>query len=244
MTMRLRTLLCACVWLLLSGCGGGGGEGGPTAVGNPLVVSGLAATGAAMANSVVSVKCSTGATVSGVTAADGSFNLNLRGGQALPCMVKVTRGDPELTLYSLATTQGRVNVTPLTDLALARALGSDPATAFPKFNAAAGAAVLAALPGAKTYVTAQVQGVTGLAPAQDLMSGLFQIGDADDQILDAFGQAMQTAGLEMDELRTLAASGGDLKDALAVHPTEPDDAPAGDAPGGDAPADVPAGPPT
>ncbi len=224
MTLRIKHVLFASLLCALASCGGG--ENGAVVTSNPLVVSGIAATGATMANAVVSVKCAVGATVSGVTAADGSFALTLRGGQAWPCLVKVKRGEPELTLYSLATGAKRVNVTPLADLALARALGasglgSDAVAAFPLFNAAAGGVLQTALPAAKIYVNAQVQAVTGLALATDIFTGAFQIGDADDKVLDALGSAMALAGLEIADLRQIARNGGDLKAALEVHPTEP-----------------------
>ena len=84
---------------LLIGCGGGGG-GGTASVAAP-TLSGLAATGAGIANAAVTAKCATGAPLTGTTDANGSFNLVL-GGRTLPCMLQVTGGTPAVTLHNAA----------------------------------------------------------------------------------------------------------------------------------------------
>ena len=214
--LAVRTVLGALLAAATVACGGGGDSGAsPTAAGS-LAVSGLAATGAPMANAVVSVKCVTGATVSGATGADGTFNLVLQAGQTLPCMLKVTRGNPDVTLYSLATGTGYVNVTPLTDMVVAQALGADPATAFAPFDKASASRMEAALPAAKAYVSAQIQALLGSSPQADALSGRFQIGDADDKLLDTLGQKLSAAKKTMNDLRALAAKGGDLKALLQI----------------------------
>ncbi len=202
-------------------CGGGGDSGASPSAAGSLAVSGLAATGAPMANAVVSVKCVTGATVSGATGADGTFNLLLQAGQTLPCMLKVTRGNPDITLYSLATGTGYVNVTPLTDMAVAQALGADPANAFAPFDKASASRIEAALPAAKAYVSAQIQALLGSSPQADVLSGRFQIGDADDKLLDSLGQKISAAKKTMDDLRQLATKGGDLKVLLQIAEVPP-----------------------
>src|SRR5512142_1607666 len=146
-------VLCAAT-LTLASCGGGGGGGDsavPTA--NP-TITGLAASGAALAGASVTAKCSSGAPVSGTTGADGTFSLELAGGQTVPCMLQVKLGT--VTLHSFAATAGHVNVTPVTDLVINRALGSDAAAAFASFDAGKGTAIQTALDGAKTYVKTQV----------------------------------------------------------------------------------------
>jgi hypothetical protein len=219
--LTVRTFLAVLVAVAAVACGGGGDSGASPAPGSNLAVSGLAATGAPMANAVVSVKCVTGATVSGVTGADGSFNLTLQAGQTLPCMIKVTRGNPDVTLYSLATGTGYVNVTPLTDLVLAQALGADPAAAFAPFGSASASRIEAALPAAKAYVSAQIQALLGSSPEADALSGRFQIGDADDKLLDALGVKLGAAKKTMSDLRELAAKGGDLKALLQIAEVPP-----------------------
>lgn len=214
--LPVRMFLAGLLAAITVACGGGGDSGASPATTGSLVVSGLAATGAPMSNAIVSVKCVAGATVSGATAADGTFNLTLQAGQKLPCMVKVTRGNPDMTLYSLAAGAGYVNVTPLTDMVLAQALGVDPAAAFVAFDQPSASRAEMALPGAKTYVAAQIAALLGRSPQADVLSGRFRIGDVDDQLLDSLSQKMSAAKKTMDDVRQLATKGGDLNALLQV----------------------------
>lgn len=187
---------------LLVACGGGGD--GPT-------LSGLAATGAAMANASVVAKCTTGSTVTGTTGADGTFNLRL-GDREAPCLVQVTKG--AVTLHSFASASGRINVTPLTDMVVARALGGRPADAMASFNATTGSTIQSGLAAAKTYARNQVIALAGSAPSGDLLTGVFKVGDADDVILDNLKVALTAAGKSYDDLRVGAATGGALAATL------------------------------
>ncbi len=183
---------------LLVACGGGGD--GPT-------LSGLAATGAAMANASIVAKCTTGTTITGTTGADGTFNLRLDDREA-PCLIQVTKGT--VTLHSFASASGRINVTPLTDMVVARALGGRPADAMASFNATTGTTIQGGLAAAKTYARNQVIALAGSAPSGDLMTGTFKVGDADDVILDNLKVALTAAGKSYDDLRVGAATGGAL----------------------------------
>jgi len=188
---------------VLAACGGGGGEG-------PML-SGLAATGAAMANASITVKCTTGSAITGTTGADGSFNLPL-GDRTAPCLVQVTKGS--VTLHSFASASGRINVTPLTDMVVARALGGRPADAFGTFNAATGNTIQSGLAAAKNYAKTQITALAGSAPSGDLLTGAFKVGDADDVILDKLKVALTAAGKSYDDLRIGAATGGALDATL------------------------------
>ena len=141
---------------ILAGCGGGGDDAASTPGAPPgaaaITLTGLAATGAPLAGATVTARCSGGADIAGTTAADGSFTLTLVAGQLAPCMVKIVSAAPALTLYSYAAAAGRVNITPLTDLIVARAAAANPAVAFSTFNAAQAATINAALVAAKSYV--------------------------------------------------------------------------------------------
>src|SRR5690606_10921205 len=53
---------------------------------------------------------------------------------SMPCALQVTGGTPPDTLYSYASSTGTINITPLTDLALAQATGTLPATWFASFD--------------------------------------------------------------------------------------------------------------
>lgn len=192
---------------LLAGCGGGGGGSGGASVIAPSL-GGLAATGAGIANASVTAKCATGAPLTGTSDSNGSFNLVLAG-QTLPCMLKVSGGTPTVTLYSFAVAAGRINITPVTDLIVSRALGSDPAAAFAAYSAAQGVTLESGLTVAKTYVASQINTMTGGA-ISDPMTGAFSVGDADDKVLDALGSAMSNAGKTIEHLRTDAQVGNAL----------------------------------
>ncbi len=208
----------------LAGCGGGGDEAASAAaapapvVPAALTLTGLAATGAPLAGAAVTAKCGGGADITGTTAADGSFTLTLAAGQLAPCIVKVSSVAPALTLYSYAAAAGRVNITPLTDLIVARAFAGSPAAAFGGFNASEAVAINAALAGAKSYVASELAAVAGGAPLLDPLSGAFVVGDADDKLLDRLAAAIKAGGKTLDDLLSAASAGASLKNALAGSP--------------------------
>lgn len=178
---------------------------------NP-VISGLAATGGAMANATVVAKCAAGATLTGKTGADGSYSLEFNGSQVFPCILEASLGT--LALHSFATEAGNANITPLTDLVISKSLGMDATTAFTSFDVARSSALIAGLAAAKTYVKNEITAMTGTAPAGDLITGAFKVGDASDKVLDSFKAALTTAGKELADLHLVAISGLSLKAAL------------------------------
>lgn len=142
--------------VLLAACGGGGGSDGGSLSPTAAVITGTAATGAAMANAPVAVTNSAGVSpcveTSIFTTALGSYTCTLKSGQSAPFFVVVT--DPtgnSSPLVSVATTTPAVgtpltvNATPLTTAILAQ-LASDgnPLT----------------LVSSRTLVTADLQNVT------------------------------------------------------------------------------------
>src|SRR5487761_2294859 len=210
-------VLCAATLTLAScGGGGGGGVGGsyssmPSA--NPMI-TGLAATGAALAGASVNAKCTSGPPVSGTTGADGTFSLELAGGQALPCMVQVVKGT--VTLHGFAAVAGHINVTPLTDLIISNALGSDAAAAFASFDSSKGATILAGLDAAKTYVKTQATAMIGATQSGDPLTEEFKVGDADDMVLANLAAALAANNKNLDDLRNAAVSGGSFLAAVTV----------------------------
>ncbi len=66
---------------------------------------------------------------------DGSWSGTVAS-DALPCALQISGGTPAVTLHSLATVAGVVNVTPLTDLVLALATGQDPDSWYAAFTGA------------------------------------------------------------------------------------------------------------
>ena len=187
----------------LVACGGGS----PTAP----TITGLAATGAGLANADVSVTCVDGPKLSAKTDANGNFSLSTSNGQIPPCLVQVTKGG--VTLYGYASAAGRVNITPLTDLALNRALGSDPAAAFASFDRTKAKTISDNLDSAKKYVADSMKSILDTNLAKDIMNGDFAVGDADDKVLEALAAALARGGKTHADLRTSALGGKTLTPA-------------------------------
>jgi pimeloyl-ACP methyl ester carboxylesterase len=201
--LGVATMLVAC---------GFSGNSNPTITANP-TITGLAATGGALANATVTAKCTSGLPVSGKTGADGTFSLELAGGQTVPCLVQVSNGT--VTLHGFAAVAGRINVTPLSDLVISNALGSDAATAFASFDASKAIAIMAGLTTAKAYVQIQVTALNIGVPSGDPLTGVFTVGDANDKVLDSLNTALLAAGKKLDDLRLGAVSGVSLTAAVA-----------------------------
>jgi hypothetical protein len=145
----------------LVACGGGGG--GAPAAPSGVTVSGVAATGLALANATVDLKCASG-TGTATTREDGGYDVTVTDG-ALPCIVRVTgtADGAQVTLHSLASGSGSTataNVTPLTELLLARATGSVPSGLFESFSAG-NAPTVEALATARTELLTQLSTVVG-----------------------------------------------------------------------------------
>lgn len=198
----------------LTGCGGGGG-GADTA--GSLTLTGLAATGAGIANGAVKAHCVAGPELQGTTDPNGIFTLTLTADHTLPCMLQVSGGSSGVTLYSFAPTSGRINITPATDMLVAHALGTDPSVPFASFSQTTGDTIASHLASAKTYVDAQLTAVTGNTFSKDLLTGDFAVGDSDDELLDALGAAMEDAGVSAAQLRTEAAAQRNISSTVPAY---------------------------
>jgi G8 domain/Right handed beta helix region len=131
----------------LSACGGGGGDstGAAPAAGGPLSFGGSAATGAAIPNAAVDVKCLGGATASSTTSNLGSYRLTLPQAARLPCIVRVAASGGALHAAVDETyVSGEVNITPLTELTLARSGGRAASNLFAALGATAPSGLSAA----------------------------------------------------------------------------------------------------
>lgn len=206
---RLGALSAAAALTVLTACGGGGSDV-PAPVTPPpvavLTLTGSAATGAALGLAAVSVKC-VGGTGSGSTATDGTFSIAVTGG-SLPCVLGVTSGTT--TLRSVAEagtgTSAVANITPLSELIVARLAGGDAAALFTTFDAAAQAKLTSAgLADARASVTAALKGVVDLTGVDPIKAPLVAAsagkeGNALDKQLDALGAALKSAGTALPEL--------------------------------------------
>ena len=187
----------------------------------PLTITGQAANGAALASASVVAKCMGGTSTSSTTAADGTFSIDLKMGQNFPCLVQVSGS--AATLYGFADAEGRINVTPLTDLVISKASGLSASVTYDAFDAAKGAAIRSNLASAKDYVVAEVTPLAGIAPTGDLLTQAFKIGDANDKVFDGLGSALRAAGKTLASLETAAAAGTAFKAALPAEEPRPHD---------------------
>lgn len=98
-------------------------------------LSGTAAVGAAIVDGTVTARCADGSgfTQAITTDADGRWSGNISP-TALPCALQVSGGTPPVTLHSYASSAGTINITPLTDLAMAMATSQSPADWFNNFD--------------------------------------------------------------------------------------------------------------
>lgn len=213
------TLLTSAVALLVAGCGGGSDTPVATPAPPPpaaLSVQGTAATGLAMANAAVDVKCASG-TGTATTGADGRYMVTITSG-SLPCVLKVTptTGTPlHSAIGGTGTGTVTVNVTPLTELIVAKAAGGSPADLFASFDANAQGLVSAQnLQTAVQSVATALQGVvdlTGIDPIKDPLvaaTASGATGNALDQKLDALQAALAAAQTTLADVTTAVVASG------------------------------------
>ncbi|MBS0451560.1 MAG: hypothetical protein JSS14_09620 [Proteobacteria bacterium] len=208
------------VLLLVAACGGGGSTSGTgsqsaaPAKSEPSVqLSGTAATGAALANASVAVKCAN-AQGTATTDASGKYSLKLTGG-ALPCVIEVTgeQGGVAVTLHSLAeagstdsgsgTTSAAANVTPLTEMIVAQLSAGLPSDLFAAFGS--GATVSSEqLVAATNAVLSAIKDATGIdlgtidpfkAPLVAATSSAPSGGNLYDNLLDQLGAKVSIEAL-------------------------------------------------
>ena len=185
-------------------------------------LSGTAATGAPIVGGAVEVKCKTGSALSATTSDAGAWSVTLAN-QTLPCKVRVRGGTANsqantTDYHSVATAPGTVNITPLTDLAVAQLAKEAPSAWFGKVDAADFTAIDA------TKVAAAVTAVVDAFSVKDFLGtdnplttafvAKVNATDKIDQALEALKQAgSHTAMLEV---AMSAASAADLNSAAAA----------------------------
>ncbi len=197
--------------LALAGCGGGSPtitalppapSPAPTSPSAPaLSLHGFVAVGRPVAGAALTVKCSNGRTYTSASDGSGAYVVAVEAG-ALPCVLESSGGTVAgvtytTKLHSVALAAGTINVTPLTDLAVA-AFARSSATAYfaGLFDAAAWARLtVMALQSAEALVIANLQALALSVPAADFFTGTFTpvAGDVYDALLAAL--AAQTAAV-------------------------------------------------
>ena len=219
-----RIVLSAIMVAALTACGGGGSDNSSAAGSSatpapaqstPLTVSGTAATGLAIPNAQVLVKCASGEPT-GTTAADGTFKLTLPQAAQAPCALQVTLPD-STHLYSLvpagATGSAVANITPLTQLLVAAVSGRDPSEIFSNFDSSALAAVdKQALTAAFKKVSDSLASLVNPSGVDPLTAPLVAAtasggtGNQLDQLLDQLKAKLAEFNIKLDELVTAVAT--------------------------------------
>jgi hypothetical protein len=212
----------------LAACGGGGGSAdpGPAPPASPApatTIAGTAATGAALAGAAVSLKCATG-NGSATTASDGRYSIQISGSVAAPCVIQATLGATRLhsVVDSITSNSATANITPLSELIVARLAAADPAAFFAAFDAAAQARVT---PGTVTQalsaLRSDLQGVVDLNGIDPIHQSLVAAngttpGNTLDQRLDALAAALTAARTTLAEVSSAATHGAPI--ATLVQP--------------------------
>jgi hypothetical protein len=206
--------------VFLWSCGGGGSAtngstsnqtvsnkpGTPRVDVNSNSLSGIAARGMPLANASVVAKCASGKEIVGQTDVNGRFNLELGPSNFgdFPCMLKASSTTPLLTLFSYAEEAGVVNINPLTDLTLAKALKSNPASIFERFGSATTSIDTLALRDAADFAESALISISGFnpsySPRPSPFTSEFKIGDGRDVAFDALFATLNAANLSYQGL--------------------------------------------
>ena len=190
-----RGILHAISWLasllfisLLAACGGGDGSSSSS---SSTSLSGVAATGAAMANASITVYDATGKSLTASADANGNFSLSDVSGLKAPLLVVAQNNTYTLTALVAKISGDKVtgNVNQLTDQIAANVSGAGTQALIDLFKAGNTSTITAALITEKTTALradiAAVLTAAGLdASSFNPVSTLMQVGDAYDKVLD------------------------------------------------------------
>ncbi|TFW10112.1 hypothetical protein E4K72_02480 [Oxalobacteraceae bacterium OM1] len=208
----------------LAACGGSVTVDGGSAPPAPLTLTGTVATGKAVAAATVKAVCLAG-NGAAVSAADGTYAITMPNA-ALPCAIEASIPGSTDKLHALAYGSGstlRANLTPLTELLVARLSRSDPAAWFSSFGPAAAASVTpVAVAYAQADVATALVTVADLSVVADFLSSPLQAavaggspGDVHDRLLDTLKQKLSAA--QITQVRqALAANANTLQVAQLV----------------------------
>ena len=241
--VAVGTLAGTALVAILAACGGGGG-GSSAGVGNPVApatVSGIAATGLAIGDGTVKLKCAAGDASAVKTLADGSYSVEVIK-VTLPCVARVeykdaATGTPQ-QLHSLVQVAGTVNITPITDIVVANLSSTGVAAdAYDKFDANevktySAERISTAAQTAKATLLSKGVDVTHLP--DDLIGGKLVAaygsnkGDAHDGVLDQMQARLKEQNQTLHDLETEIRSGHETR-GLTTSTGQPGDAAAGKA---------------
>ena len=198
-----------------------------------LALTGTASAGGALAARPVDARCAVG-TGSTTTAADGTYTLSLTGG-SLPCVPRVTAADGTV-LHSLAIGSGataKANLTPVSNLVVARLSGGPPANYYSAFDAAAAAALTPAKTDAAVTAVLDIlkNGGIDFSALGNVLNGTLvaanggTAGNASDQALDVLKARLASSGTTLAALTDTVARGSPVAPSATLSgvPTLPAD---------------------
>jgi len=220
----------------LTACGGGAGLGS----GAGSTVSGVAATGMAIANGQVSLKCAEGQAGPVTTQADGSYSIDVSKVK-LPCLARVDYVDASHAskrLHSAVQAAGNVNITPLTDMVVANLSANGIASdAYDKLDENE----------AKNYTSDRIKTATQSVKSKlqskgvditqlpdDVIGDKFTTatsnkkGDSHDRVLDDLQEKLRAQGATLQDLETEMTAGHEGR-GLSTSTGSPGNATAGKA---------------
>ena len=198
-----KVLAVAAAAVAMAGCGGGGGRSAevlPSPAGDK--VSGLAAVGAPVTGAQVVLRCANGVTGQTTTDDEGRWALELSNPQ-FPCLATMSNSasHPGVTLRSIAQETGHVNITPLTELVLARAV-KQTSSSLDEISGAALLELVSSLEAAQSDVIMIL--VAQGFPASNLaiFTGQFEAtkGDSYDDLLEQISVSLADDGKTLDDL--------------------------------------------
>ena len=218
MNKRLQFCMASTAFVvsLLSACGGGS-----TGSSSAVTVSGVAATGAAIAGGTVNLKCAAGAVGAVTTGTDGSFLLDITSA-TLPCVGRVDYKDASgaaQKLHTFLSQAGVGNITPLTELIVANLTGGPAADAFdqfiaqlPKIKSVTPAQVKISADAVKTFLKATLDVDVSNLPDDPIGTKLLAAngavkGDKFDAVLDEFQAKLKTFGVKLSDATNYAGKG-------------------------------------
>ncbi|SDP10175.1 hypothetical protein SAMN04488595_104315 [Ralstonia sp. 25mfcol4.1] len=217
--MKSRLLLTGLAAVVLTACGGGGGDSAPATATPQAInanISGTVAVGAALPAAKVTVKCAQGAGTA-TTAADGAFKVSIADA-IRPCVLSTVAPDGS-PLHSLVPAGNApdivANITPLTELITA-ALAQGSTAQFATFSAASQARLTEAnLATALGLVKQLLSGSVDLGGANPIKDPLVaatsgQTGNALDQLLDILAARLAAARTSVGDLSSAVGRGDNV----------------------------------
>lgn len=216
-----KILIITFVLSLLVACGGGGNSSTPKLAN--FSITGTAATGSAISNGEVEVRCKHSLGTA-TTQYDGTFTVEVSNG-SLPCILKATDPVSNLQLHSVIEEgASKANISPITELLSANLLGDSPGNVFANFTSdaqikisAAGIANSFAKIQAATAAIGSDADIAGL----DVMKGTLvaatelAAGNSADKKIDALMATLAAADKKLSDLTGLLKAATSTNEAAS-----------------------------